>query len=179
MTSMCVLGLRPITLLSPEESEEWGNDSIDVLIKHFGQKHLHQYQDPETKQNVIVESEPIIDPEATAREWTQVKHVVRVQGYPRNSTSEIWGLLKQYHEEEFPNLIKLSAVALTHPVHTSDCERAFSAQNNVTTPLRNRLSPEHCDQLMRVMLEGPPITKFNYISALKQWRLKKTRAIFK
>lgn len=82
------------------------------------------------------------------QEWQQIKQVVKHQGYPRPSTAKLWGLIKEFHGDDYPNLIKLVQLALAHPVHTADCERAFSALNGITTPLRNKLSPDHCDQLM-------------------------------
>ena len=55
------------------------------------------------------------------------------------------------HNLKFTNTLSLG----TNNFHFSDCERAFSAQNFVTTHLRNRLSPYHCGQLMRVMIQAP------------------------
>ena len=182
MTSMCVLGLRPVTLLNDEALQTWGNDSIRVLADHFGTERNHTYTDVDTGDANTVRSPPLVDSTATVSEWREVKQVVKMQGYPRNSTSEVWGIIKQYHGDQFPNLLKLAELALTHPVHTSDCERAFSAQNHVTTPLRNRISSDHCSQLMKIMIEGPEISKFNFMSALEAWRdpkLGKNRLIFK
>ena len=67
----------------------------------------------------------------------------------------------------------------THPIHTADCERAFSSQNLVTTALRNRLGTETCDQLMRVKLETPnKMKEFEFTDALLEWRKVKDRIIF-
>ena len=85
----------------------------------------------------------------------------------------------EYHREEFPNLIILAALALSHPVHTRDCERAFSSQNLVTTALRNRLAPETCDKLMRIKIEGPNLHEFDFTKALLEWRKVRDRAIFR
>ncbi len=177
MTSFCVLGMRPITFLDHDELEEWGNASIDSLVSHFGVPQIHEYKDSNKEVHKSV-SPAVIDGEKTKEEWRNIKQVVKAQGYPRYSTSQLWGLIKQYHSDQFPNLITLATLALTHPVHTSDCERAFSAQNLVTTPLRNRLSAEHCDQLMRVMIQGETLSNFDFIDALKDWRAAKARAIF-
>ncbi|WAR21375.1 hypothetical protein MAR_015349 [Mya arenaria] len=143
MTSFCVLGLRPITFLTDTDLESWGNDSIEVLVRHFGSEMSHTYR--EDGEERVSTSEPVVDAEAT------------IQQYPRESTSVLWSLIFKFHSHEFPNLTKLASLALTHPVHTSDCERAFSSQNSVTTPLRNRLSPEHCEQLMRIMIQAPSL----------------------
>lgn len=91
--------------------------------------------------------------------------------------ASLWNLICQYHSEEFPNMQKLAGLALCHPIHTADCERSFSPQNLITTKLRCRLSGEHVDELMRVMIEGPPDTEFDFNRALKDWRDRKTRII--
>ena len=36
-----VLGLRPISLLSPSDLEEWGNSKLETLINHFGKEKEH------------------------------------------------------------------------------------------------------------------------------------------
>ena len=177
MTSFCVLGLRPVTFLGDKDLELWGNESIDVLVQHFGSKQFHPYKNEESIEEVAT-SEPVVDAELTRKEWLQLKITVKFQQYPRDSTYVLWSLIMKFHSEEFPNLIKLATLALTHPVHTSDCERAFSAQNSVTTPLRNRLSPEHCGQLMRVMIQAPVLQNFDFKGALKVWKRTKSRKIF-
>ena len=42
---------------------------------------------------------------------------------------------------------------------------------------RNRISGLHCDQLMRVMIEGLKLSDFQIKVAFKEWKNKKTRAI--
>lgn len=37
-----VLGLRPISLLSPSDLEEWGNSKLETLINHFGKEKEHK-----------------------------------------------------------------------------------------------------------------------------------------
>ncbi|XP_070547761.1 zinc finger protein 862-like [Ptychodera flava] len=177
MTSMCVLGMRPVSLLTDQDLADWGNDSIEVLISHFGVEQVHTYKDD---QQVVqkVKAGSVINPQQTRNEWMSLKKVVKAHGYPRRSTAEFWGIVKQYHGEDYPNLLHLAALALTHPVHTSDCERAFSAQNMVTTPLRNRLSSEHCDQLMRIMIQGSDLKNFNFLPVLKDWKESKCRSLF-
>jgi hypothetical protein len=112
-------------------------------------------------------------------EWRKLKSVVKAQQYPRASMANLWQLIAEYHREEFPNLMQLAALALTHTVHTADCEWAFSSQNQVTTSLRNRLSPDNCDKLMRIMIEAPKDMKdFDFTAAVIEWRKQKSRMIF-
>ncbi|KAK3085490.1 hypothetical protein FSP39_004127, partial [Pinctada imbricata] len=111
-------------------------------------------------------------------EWKFLKRVVKVQQYPRSSMADIWRIICQYHADDVGNLKTLASMALTHPIHTADCERAFSSQNLVTTKLRCRLSGERIDELMRVMIEGPPAPLFDFNAALQKWRGEKSRKIF-
>ena len=171
--------MRPLTLLSDEDLAEWGNGSIQNLANHFGQSQTHTYKDEEGE-TVTVTSPAVINGNKTMEEWTIAKQIVRSQMYPRDSTASLWYLLAKFHGDDLQNLIKLAGLALTHPVHTSDCERAFSAQNNVTTPLRNRLSSQHCDQLMRIMMEGPKnFDDFDFQKAVQVWGSQKKRLILK
>ena len=104
-------------------------------------------------------------------EWNGLKRTVLTQNYPREKMTNLWYLIKKHHSEEFPNMIKLAHLALSSPAHTADCERGFSAQNLLLTSLRNRLSPENQDMLMRVRLH-PDADLFR---ALLEWEKAKPR----
>ena len=69
----------------------------------------------------------------------------------------------------FPQLIKLSTVAALVPVSTAECERAFSAMKRIKTELRNRLKSSTLDHLMRISIEGPPLSDFNFERAADIW----------
>ena len=85
----------------------------------------------------------------------------------------LWELLTKHHKEELPDLIKLSQIALTLPLHTASCERVFSQQRQIalTLPLhtascervfsqqrliltkqRSRIAPATSDKLLRTRL---------------------------
>ena len=80
--------------------------------------------------------------------------------YPRDNMGTLWSIIYKFHKDSFPNLLKLAAVALTLPIHTADCERGFSLQNNLKNCQRNRLLPERLDTLMVILAEGPPLQEF-------------------
>ncbi|XP_062594213.1 uncharacterized protein LOC134255715, partial [Saccostrea cucullata] len=172
------LALRPVTFLDDDGLADWGNSEIKSLAEFYGTEQSHSFKDPETNLQKTVISEPLIDKEETMTEWLTLKKIVKAQQYPRPSMASLWSLICQYHSEQFPNLRRLAAIALGHPIHTADCERSFSSQNLVTTKLRCRLSGEHIDELMRVMLEGPCLQNFDFASALTDWRNAKCRIIF-
>ena len=87
-----------------------------------------------------------------------------------------WYLLQIRHfgrapqRESFPNRILLPILAIIHPVHTADCKRAFSSQNVITTSLRNWINSDHCNEQMKIMNMGAPLTEFNFSVALAKWR---------
>ena len=170
MVCFSFLGMRPLFSLQEDELLEWGNDEIKSLATFYTTSQNHG----ETS------AQPYIDTtvQEVMDEWVQCKTTVKLLKYPVHSLQELWGILVQYHKDDFPHLIKLAQLALTHPVHTCDAERTFSVQNLILSPLRNRLSPERSDQLMRVCIEGEKLEEFDFHKALAQWRTQKKRKIF-
>ena len=163
--------MRPLSCVPSVELDEWGNEDVQRLVNHYGQTQTHTFLD-ENKDEHKVTSLPILCPEDVMSEWVMLKETVLKEQYPRDNTAVLWGLIARYHKESFPEMIKLAHLALSSPVHTADCERGFSAQNRLLTSLRNRLSPENQDMLLRVKLHTEPI---DYTSALEAWEKAKNR----
>ena len=177
---MGFLSMRPISMLSNEQLQSWGNKEITTLAGHYGRAKTHTWIEEKDGNKVQMKktSEPLIGYDETLEEWSLVKEVVVAQQYPRDNMAALWGLIQKYHAEAFPNLIKLAHLALTCPVHTAGCERGFSAQNLILTALRNRLTPEHQDMLMRFKIEGPSLGEMDFSSALCEWAAVKNRAVY-
>ena len=164
------LSMRPITFLSNTELMQWGNDHLNTLIQHYG---FEKSRGDETMGSII-------DPEVTRDEWQNLKLLVKAQGYPRDNMRTLWALINKFHRENFPNLIKLAALGLTTPCHTSDCERGSSVQNQIKVAKRNRLSSNRLDDLSLIAIEGPTVKEFSLLGneALKIWKDQKRRKIF-
>ena len=77
----------------------------------------------------------------------------------------------------YPNLCKLVQICLILPLSTADCERAFSTMKRVKTPLRNRLNTKTLDSLMRIRVEGPDLSSFDFELALNNWAKLRNRRI--
>ena len=90
---------------------------------------------------------PIINPAEVRVEWAKLKDLVIQEGYPRDQMTVLWSLIYKHHKADYQNMLTLAALAMTCPIHTADCERGFSAQNSIKTPMRNRLSTERVDNL--------------------------------
>ena len=56
--------------------------------------------------------------------------------YPCDNMGTLWNIIHKFHKDTFPNMLKLAAFALNLPVHTADCERGFSLQNNIKNSQR-------------------------------------------
>ena len=75
----------------------------------------------------------------------------------------------EHHRDNLPNLILLATLAIINPAHTADCERAFSSQNVITTSLRNRINSVYCNEQMKIIIMGAPLTEFNFSVATKSY----------
>lgn len=180
MNQFAVFGMRPLSHMADdniEEINEWGNKQITTLSDFYTQKQTYKKADGN-----VVESEPFLSckTETILREWKKCKTIVVCNKYSTCSISSLWGALANLQEEgglECPNILKLASLALTHPIHSCDVERAFSVQNLTLSALRNRLSPDVCDKLMRIKIEGGSMETFDFASALDKWSKSKHRKI--
>ncbi|KAJ8299937.1 hypothetical protein KUTeg_021456 [Tegillarca granosa] len=77
----------------------------------------------------------------------------------------------------YPSLGLLAKRLLVLPVSTVDCERGSSKQNLIKTDLRNSIKPASLDNLMRISIERPPCSEFNYDKAYDVWASMKPRRI--
>ena len=78
-------------------------------------------------------------------------------------------------KESFPVLGKLLAISLALPVSTADCERGFSQMKITKTELRNRMKKETLASLMRICIEGPHISDFDFVKVAMRWLGEKNR----
>ena len=58
----------------------------------------------------------------------------------------------------FPTLALLGCILLSCPLGTANVERSFSVMSRICNKLRQRLTPEHLDNLMLVSIEGPEVS---------------------
>ncbi|CAF4880233.1 unnamed protein product [Rotaria sp. Silwood1] len=84
------------------------------------------------------------------------------------------GMLK----EIYPQLSLAAEIFLVAPISTATVERNFSTMNRILTKLRNQLTIQHVDQLMRISIEGEDTLNeeikeeiINYWKKLKPRRL--------
>ena len=110
-------------------------------------------------------SPAMVNRDACMNEWIKAKMTVKQQDYKTGSIQCVMEMLQRHHSNDYPNLLKLAAFAITCPLQTADCERGFSVQNRILTPLRNRLSIDTQNKLMSVKLGSVDLAQ-----ALTKWK---------
>ena len=74
------------------------------------------------------------------------------------------------YRDTYPDFATLFEAYLVVPLNSASCERTFSRQNLVKTKLRNRLADNRMDQLLRVTINGPDPSVFDYADAAANFR---------
>ena len=131
----------------------YGQDKIDYLQKHYGEG-----------------ENPDVGDEC-ASEWESMKRFLG-ERFKEKSMREMISILTTDTSIQslYPNLSKLASIAAIIPVSTAECERSFSAMKRIKTALRNRLKTTTLDCLIRVNIEGPSLSEFNFERAADIWQ---------
>lgn len=81
-------------------------------------------------------------------------------------------------KEMYPQLSLAAEIFLCAPISTATVERDFSTMNRILTDLRNRLTTEHLESLMRISIEGSTSLNYDLKSLIiDRWKSKKLRKI--
>ncbi len=162
-TSMKILNPREW----PKNSQDllfFGDDELENLLKYYEHPNIHDNN----------QCLPLFDVNKCRQEWAGFKIVVS-NNLSSKDIDIILPLLIQDYNDTFPNIIKLIQLIYCIPFSSVDCERGFSRQNQIKTKSRNSLTTDTLDMLMRISLEGPESSKFNYNRAYTIWSSQKRR----
>ena len=166
-----ILSMRPLSLLSPDDQQQYGNEKLEILLQHYAHDATAKSYD-----NTVVTSPKLIDEVACRMEWSLAKQTVLSQMYPRDSTQKLLKLLFIHHRDALSNLIKLAELALIMSYQMADCERGFSVQNHIKSQKRHRMKEKHLTDLMTI--KGPPLREYQFSKAVHVWRKKVHRRIY-
>ena len=92
-----------------------------------------------------------VDAERAKSHFLLFKHFAR--SYKALTFDQFAKLLITEFEEEYPDFVVLTKIALIIPVSSAPCERGFSVQNALKTKVRNRLNPGRLNRLMFINLQ--------------------------
>ncbi|CAF4091810.1 unnamed protein product, partial [Adineta steineri] len=80
--------------------------------------------------------------------------------------------------EMYPQLSLAAEIFLCAPISTATVERDFSTMNRILTDLRNRLTTDHLQKLMKISIEGPSELDNDLKNLIiDRWKSKKVRRI--
>ena len=77
-------------------------------------------------------------------------------------------------QDMYPHLSKLASIAALVPVSTAECERSFSTMNRVETKC---MKMSTLDSLIRISVEGVPLSQFNFERAADIWATLRNRRL--
>jgi hypothetical protein len=162
LSDMAVLHPDNIPEATSDEFKEYGDTEIVHLVSHFESFFAEPGEMLELWQN-------------------NVKFIVlgKRASKERSSSAFTSHFLQNY--PQYKDFCVLFQLAMTQPVTTVACERAFSRQNLVKTKLRNQLKTDHLEDLMRmsigwrvVYVDSEP-AKYLIEQAAARWQAKKAR----
>ena len=81
------------------------------------------------------------------------------------------------NNDAFPATAEAARRYLLVPVSTVECKRGFSQQNLVNTSLRNRMSINTLEHVLRLNIDGPDSKDYDFSRAFKVWARQKSRRI--
>ena len=82
---------------------------------------------------------------------------------------EVWSTLLTKLKSKYPNLATLVEILLVFLVSNATVEHGFNAMKRIRSDWRNRLNEETLDNLMRISIDGPPLSGFDPQMAAKQF----------
>ena len=121
-----------------------------------------------------------IDKTRLENEWMSFKHILLSEfSDSKPSDHDVMSALADSRtlSSLYPSLAKIASIALTIPISTASCERGFSTMNRINTTLRNRLTSDSMDKLIRISSEGPSLEDFDFDKAVDMWSSKCNRRI--
>jgi len=120
----------------------------------------------------------IVNTDEIFTEWINFKSIIRQSFIPANkkeylqlTNSKIYRHIYSEYSDTFPNILKLANIYLTVAVSSASCERGFSIQNLLKTPLRNRMTTPTLDSCIRIVSHRIPVNEFDFRDAYTIWKL--------
>ncbi|MCO5553189.1 hypothetical protein L7F22_006710 [Adiantum nelumboides] len=147
--------------------KEYGNDECDKIASFYG----------DAKKVGHVSFAPIIDGDAFKVEFRKFKRQAGID-YSLMSLIEAASLLvnNATWKDVFPNISKVSQIALVQCCRSAICERGFSARTKIKTKWRNRLEIESLNALMTIAIEGKD--DLDLSNAMELWKSDTNRHLF-
>ena len=93
-----ILSMRPLSLAPTNEVSLSGDEELDVLLTQFA------------KEEAGTGSPALVTEQAARPESSVLKPLVLKQKYPQDKMEDLWKIIKHYHVDMIPNLLKLASI---------------------------------------------------------------------
>jgi hypothetical protein len=80
-------------------------------------------------------------------------------------------------KEQFSNILNIVELLLITPISNAVVERMFSTMARMKPHLRNRMSRDRLDSLLRISEEGPSVKDYDPTAEIERWYGQKKRRI--
>jgi len=117
------------------------------------------------------------DSDEIVAEWRNFKAIIHHSFIPANkkeyltlTNSQIYRYIYSEYSDTLANILKLANIYLTVSVSSASCERGFSTQNLVKTPLRNRMTTPTLDSCIRIISHRIPVNEFDFRETYQIWK---------
>jgi hypothetical protein len=144
-----------------ELAAKFGVDDLEVIIEHF------------CKPTDLDDCPPLLNAIELRSEFQMFVPFV-IRNFPQTNFYQFATMFLNNFSDMYPQMATLISIALIIPVSTAPCERGFSAINRIKTKLRNRLHTSTVDTLLRISVEGPPISQFDFGCCLDYYEYQAT-----
>ena len=170
VTALSIFDSRKVPGADSTSFPTYGNESIEVLLKHYGEdKPAQTVVGEETVKPSMISSE-------IRSEWRTYRSLLAKK--PEVSTAF---QLKELVTNNmliamFPNLNKIATISLSIPVSTASVERSFSQMKLIKTRLHNSLADCNLSHLMKISIESPDkLTENDLEEIVEIWNRKSRR----
>ena len=86
-----------------------------------------------------------------------------------------WKLFNVPSSKNWTNILNFIELLFCLPMSNGHVERVFSTLKLMKSDRRNSLSEHHLDDIMRIMIEGPPLSQWDPSRAIQLWWQEKLR----
>ncbi len=166
-----------------KEAQLYITELINNIKNRFPQVHLLTclgYFDPRnvdkaTPAAIIEVSELLmVDGHKLWQDFAAYKSLVKTIPNPTTRVLPVVEFLhspsnKEAMSSAYPMISDIVAWIAVLPAASAGVERVFSAMKRIRSSVRNRLKTKNLDHLLRISMEGPEITDWDPVPALRKW----------
>ena len=88
-----------------------------------------------------------------------------------------WKLFNAPSSKNWTNILSLIELLFCLPMSNGHVERVFSTLKLIKSDHRSCLSEHHLDDIIHIMIEGPPLSQWDSSGAIQLWWQEKQRSV--